>query len=140
VPERSPYVSDIEKWTVLIAEDALAYADRVEAALGRAAIFEVVARARDGAEAVAIADAHQPDLVVLSARLPILDGLDALPELLRSSPGSRVVVCIEGDGDADGDELLARARGATVTVSKAEPIRVVVDALWTVLLGEVAGQ
>jgi DNA-binding NarL/FixJ family response regulator len=135
---RSPDVSDVEQWTVLIAESSLAYADRVESALGRVAMFEVVARARDGAEAVALADIHQPDLVILAARLPVLDGIDVLPELLRSAPDARVVVCT--DRDRDGDDLLARTRGATAVVSKAEPVRAVIDALWMVLLGEAADQ
>jgi CheY-like chemotaxis protein len=39
--------------------------------------FEVCADARDGAEAVALAERHRPDLVLMDLGLPVVDGVEA---------------------------------------------------------------
>ena len=45
--------------------------------------FEVVAEARDGREAVALAAAHRPDLAVMDVKMPELDGIDAARQMLE---------------------------------------------------------
>ena len=53
--------------------------------------FDVVGEAADGDEAIALADSH-PDVMLLDLMMPIKDGLTALPEILASSPETKVVV------------------------------------------------
>jgi len=45
--------------------------------------FEVVAEARDGRVAVALAAAHRPDLAVMDVKMPELDGIDAARQMLE---------------------------------------------------------
>jgi two-component system, response regulator PdtaR len=45
--------------------------------------FEVVAEARDGREAVALAAQHRPDLAVMDVKMPDLDGIDAARQMLE---------------------------------------------------------
>ena len=45
--------------------------------------FEVVAEARDGREAVALAAEHQPDLAVMDVKMPELDGIEAARQMLE---------------------------------------------------------
>ncbi len=76
--------------TLLLVEDdpilAMAAADEL-AALG----YEVVAVAEDGAEAVALARRHEPDLVVMDVRLPgAMDGVDAAAAI-RGEIAARIV-------------------------------------------------
>ena len=52
----------------------------------------VVCEAADGDECVASARRHHPDLVVLDVFMPRRGGLSALPELVRDTPGLRVVM------------------------------------------------
>lgn len=54
--------------------------------------FEVVAEARDGAEAVALAESTVPDLAVLDVRMPQLDGIDAARRILEQRPIPVVMV------------------------------------------------
>ncbi len=54
--------------------------------------FEVVGEASDGAEAVDLSRALQPDIVVLDLGLPDLAGLEVLSRIRRDSPTSKVVV------------------------------------------------
>lgn len=60
--------------------------------------FDVVGEAGDGLEAIAEAERHQPDLVVLDLSMPVLDGLEALPRILAVAPDARVVVVSGFDG------------------------------------------
>jgi DNA-binding NarL/FixJ family response regulator len=53
---------------------------------------EVVGEASNGWEAVEQAERAQPDVVLLDLSMPVMDGLEALPEILRVAPGARVVV------------------------------------------------
>lgn len=76
----------------------------------------VVGQAADAADAVAVATAMRPDLVVLDVRMPPGDGLAAIPPLRRAVPGVRIVVL------SLHDEPSTRARaleaGADAFVSK----------------------
>jgi DNA-binding NarL/FixJ family response regulator len=61
--------------------------------------FEVVAEARDGAEAVRLAEDHHPDVVVLDLGLPDIAGRDVLTRIRELSPTSKVVVYSGHDAD-----------------------------------------
>ena len=77
--------------SVLIADDTSALRSLVRDLLEATGRFEVVAEASDGAEAVELAARYRPDLVLLDLAMPVMDGLQALPAILTSSPASRVV-------------------------------------------------
>ena len=53
----------------------------------------VVGEAADGREAIELARALQPEVVVLDLMMPVLDGFQALPRLVEATPGARIVVC-----------------------------------------------
>ena len=52
----------------------------------------LVAEAGSGAEALATIADVAPDVVVLDARMPIMDGFEAAPELLERRPGTPIVL------------------------------------------------
>ena len=54
--------------------------------------FELVGEGSDGVEAIELAEAHQPDLVVLDRQMPRMGGVEAIPEIQRVSPRSTVVL------------------------------------------------
>jgi len=71
---------------VLVADDVADLRELVTLSLERSGRFEVVAEARNGAEAVALAERHRPDLCLLDMAMPVMDGLEALlrpDELVR---------------------------------------------------------
>jgi DNA-binding NarL/FixJ family response regulator len=53
---------------------------------------EVVSEAENGREAVDEAERLQPDVVLLDLSMPVMDGLEALPEIKRVAPDTRIVV------------------------------------------------
>ncbi len=124
---------------VLVCDDSAVIRSAISAILERDPRIRVVARAADGAQAVALARQVAPDVVVLDIEMPVMDGLAALPLLLAHDPGLRVIMastlttrgadialralrlgaadCLpkptSGDADHAGfaAELLARVRG-----------------------------
>ena len=71
--------------------------------------FEIVAEAGDGAEAIALIEAHKPDLIVLDMAMPEMDGLQVLNELRSRGLSSKVLAFSGFDGDVETE---ARALGA----------------------------
>lgn len=65
-----------------------------------------VLEAHDGDQALAVAEREKPALIFLDLVMPNRSGLEALPELLRRSPGSRVLVVSSFDSPGLQDEAL----------------------------------
>src|SRR5207248_1701738 len=76
---------------VLIAEDETLIRLDLREMLERAGL-EVCAEARDGAEAVELARAEEPDLAILDVKMPGLDGIEAARRILDDRPIPIVIV------------------------------------------------
>ena len=102
---------------ILVAEDeTIIRLDLVE--LLRRAGMDVVAEARDGEEAIALARAHQPDLAIMDVKMPHVDGIDAARRILEERPIPIVMLTAYGQ-----DELVARAVEAGVFGYLVKPFR-----------------
>ena len=81
--------------------------------------FEVVGEAADGAEAVAYAQALDPDVVLMDLRMPGMDGVAAIRKLAALAVRARVLVLTTYD--TDSDVLPAVEAGATGYLLKDTP-------------------
>jgi DNA-binding NarL/FixJ family response regulator len=61
--------------------------------------LQVVAEASDGREAVALATAHTPDIVLMDIRMPGVDGVAATREIAASGSRSRIIILTTFDLD-----------------------------------------
>jgi len=86
--------------------------------------IEVVGEASDGAEAVGLAEALQPDVVLLDLRMPGTDGFEAIPALRAVVPDSEIVVVTVVPPGPETDRALAL--GAHHCLRKAD-LRAVVE-------------
>jgi len=77
---------------VLLADDYESVRSILRALLSAEKDFDVVAEAKNGQEAVELAAACHPDLIIMDLNMPVLDGISATREALRISPASRVLV------------------------------------------------
>ena len=66
---------------VLIADDQALFARMLEALLADDEEVEVIGYAKNGAEAVELADAEHPDVILMDISMPLMDGLEATREL-----------------------------------------------------------
>ncbi|GLW98145.1 response regulator transcription factor [Microtetraspora sp. NBRC 16547] len=73
--------------------------------------FEVLGEAGDGAQAVELARALNPDVILMDLRMPRMDGVAAIKELVRLGIAARVLVLTTYD--TDRDVLPAIEAGAT---------------------------
>ncbi|HEU5455292.1 MAG TPA: PAS domain S-box protein, partial [Nocardioides sp.] len=89
--------------------------------------FEVVGEAADGAEAVALARARRPDLMLLDVSMPDVDGLEALSGVLSASPGTRVVLYTGFEEQGLADRALEL--GASAFIEKSVPADALVERL-----------
>ncbi|WP_218021251.1 response regulator [Nocardia crassostreae] len=90
---------------VVLADDEAMIRAGIRAILTTDPDIEVVGGAGDGREAIELAYAHRPDLVLLDIRMPRLDGLGAAAELRTALPEVGVVLLTT----FDEDEYVARA-------------------------------
>jgi DNA-binding NarL/FixJ family response regulator len=77
---------------VLIADDHALFAKTLEAILSGTPGIEVVAAAADGLEAVGLAVALSPDVVLMDLEMPHLDGIAATRRLRELGLGIPVIV------------------------------------------------
>lgn len=61
----------------------------------------LVAEAETGAQAVALATTHRPDVILMDLRMPAMGGVEAIRAIRSSWPEARVIVLTTYDGDED---------------------------------------
>ena len=115
---------------VVIADDQPMMRAGFKAVLEATGSIEVVAEASTGEEAVAAAEAHAPDVVLMDIRMPGMDGIEAT----RRLPRQRVLILTTFGLDEYIIEAL-RA-GASGFLLKDAPTREVVDAVRAVAAGD----
>lgn len=82
--------------------------------------MHVCGEATNGLEAIQKVKERSPGVVILNISMPIMSGLQALPEIIRCSPNTRVVMFTLDD--AEELRKKAFALGASAYVPKAGPI------------------
>jgi DNA-binding NarL/FixJ family response regulator len=86
-------LAEIEAPTrVLIVDDAASTRHFLRGVLDFCPQFEVAGEADNGASAIEVAEAIQPDVVLLDLSMPVSDGASALSGLLSVAPNARVIV------------------------------------------------
>jgi DNA-binding NarL/FixJ family response regulator len=101
---------------VVIVDDQAPFRDAARAIVASTRGFELVGESADGAGALRLIRAVDPDLVLLDVRMPGLDGIDIATRLTADDP-TRVIVLVSS---ADQCELsrLARSSGAAALLRK----------------------
>jgi len=100
----------LQRTTVLIVDDERLFVAALELILAADERIEVVGRAVDGREAIALSRDLDPDVVLMDLSMPGIDGFAAIAAIVADASCRRVVV-LSGSADP-GDVEKARAAGA----------------------------
>jgi len=115
---------------VLIADDQRVVREGLSMLVALIDDVEVVGTACDGAEAVRLAEAHRPDVIMMDLRMPGTDGIAATADLRQRLPTARVLVLTTyADEDAIVPALQAGARGYLTKDASAEQIEAAIHAV-----------
>lgn len=115
---------------VMVVDDHPVFRDGLASLLEPLAGIEVVARAADGDEAVALAAEHRPDVVIMDVQMPRLNGIEATRQLVAADPSVGVLVLTMGEDD--GTVLSALRAGARGYLRKGAEQEEIVRAVSTV--------
>jgi DNA-binding NarL/FixJ family response regulator len=122
-----------DRLTCVVADDHPAMLTAVADILGRNG-FEIVGRARDGAEAVSLIESTKPDVALVDVRMPRLSGIEVAARAAQVSPATAIVFYTAfGDRALLSEALDVGARGF---VLKEAPLADLVRAVERVAAGE----
>ncbi len=106
------------KTRIMIVDDSAVIRAVISRTLGAEADMEIVGIAPNGDAAVKNLKIYDPDIVVLDIEMPVMDGLTALPLLLREKPGVRVLICSTLSARGADISIRALSLGATDCILK----------------------
>lgn len=75
---------------VLVVDDAPFIREVVRQVLTSSG-FEIIGEAGDGVEAVSMADALKPDLILMDLVMPQMSGIEATKEILKANPSQKII-------------------------------------------------
>jgi DNA-binding NarL/FixJ family response regulator len=117
----------------ILADDHTIVREGLRALLQADKGIEVVAEAHNGREAVEMAAAHHPDVVVMDIAMPLLNGLEATRQILAASPTVKVLILSAHSDDAYIDRVISV--GAAGFLIKQTSAQVLAKAIHEVMEG-----
>jgi two-component system chemotaxis response regulator CheB len=107
----------IKKFRVLVVDDSAFMRKVLENIFNADAQLQVVGHAKDGREAVALAESLKPDIITMDINMPHMDGLQATAQIMTTNPRPIVIVSSESK-DGAASTLKALELGAIEFVAK----------------------
>jgi len=121
---------------VVIADDQALVRGGFRVLVDTAADMEVLGEASDGAEAVALARQHHPDIVLMDVRMPVQDGIEATRQIKEDDDTAGAKVLILTTFDLDEYVYAALRAGASGFLLKDTTPEKLLDAIRVVASGE----
>jgi two-component system chemotaxis response regulator CheY len=117
---------------VLVVDDSIAIARQLTKLVEGFGEFEVVGHAKNGAEAIKMYRAMEPDLVLMDIVMPMMDGIQSLRTLLKVDPNVRVVMIssLGGVGSKVEEAIRLGARNVISKPFEPDKIRTILDKIF----------
>jgi DNA-binding NarL/FixJ family response regulator len=120
---------------VILADDHTVVRAGLRAVLGAAKDIEVIGEAKNGREAVAMAERFNPDVVIMDLDMPEVDGTEATKQMLAKGLSARVLILTMHVEEEYLIPLMEAGAGGYLVKSAAD--RELVDAVRAVAHGDV---
>ena len=104
--------------SVVLVDDSSAIRGILRRILESDPQIKIIASVSNGEMAVAAAQSKKPDIMILDVEMPIMDGLSALPDILKASPDTKVIMCSSLTEKGASVTLKAMELGAVETIVK----------------------
>ena len=82
----------MKKINFVIVDDSAFMRTILKKIIGEHKGYTVVDEGKDGHEAIKLAALHMPDVITLDITMPGLDGIEAVGEILRVSPDTKIIM------------------------------------------------
>lgn len=109
-----------ERIRIVLVDDHAVLRAGLTALLNAEADMEVVGEAGDGATSLRIVADRQPDVVLLDINMPTMSGLEALAELRKVAPQSRILILTMHDDQTYLRQVLAQGGAGYVLKQAAD--------------------
>ncbi|MDO4907989.1 response regulator transcription factor [Neisseria sp.] len=91
---------------IVLIDDHTLFRSGIKALLARKEGFEVIGEASDGLSGVKLVEQAAPDVVLLDLDMPVMNGREALAQILSSRPGQTVVMLTVSEDSEDLTECM----------------------------------
>jgi len=118
---------------VLVVDDHALFAEALMLTLAIEERIEIVGCASNGSEAISLAEALRPDVILMDVHMPVMDGIEATGRVREVSPRTRVVMLTS----ACPSDLAAHAlaAGAVRYLTKDTPALKLIDVILSARTG-----
>ncbi len=114
---------------VIIADDHVLYRAGVRTALNQKPDIEIIAEADNGMHLINILKTMPAEVILLDIQMPIMDGIQALPEIRKVCPGAKVIMLTMMDDHSMITKLMEI--GANSYLSKTSDSEIIYEAIKT---------
>lgn len=101
----------MKKLSIMLVDDQSLFREALRTLLTLQPDFDIVAEAENGERAVALAQMHQPDVILMDLRMPVMGGVEATRRVLAAVPATKVVVLTTFEED---EEIFAALRAGAL--------------------------
>jgi DNA-binding NarL/FixJ family response regulator len=101
------------RFRVLIADDHPVVRTGLAAIIAQEPDLELVAEAENGQRALALFREHQPDVVLMDLRMPLMDGVEAIRRITAEFPAARILALTTSRETRTSGARSGPAHGAT---------------------------
>lgn len=111
-------MSTEQKISVVLVDDSSVIRGVLTRMLEADDLIQVVGSASNGQVGITLAGSKKPDVIILDVEMPVMDGLTALPEILKASPKTKVIMCSSLTEQGADTTMRSMALGAVACLFK----------------------
>jgi two-component system chemotaxis response regulator CheY len=109
---------------VLVVDDSITVARQLQKILESSGDMQFIGHAKNGAEALKMKAAENPDIICMDMSMPIMDGVQTLRAMIAKDPNAKVVMIssLAGVGDKFNEVIKLGAKNVLAKPFEAEQV------------------